>query len=229
MVQSPATPRSVTAARSREALIDAALSRFARDGFDATTTDRIAEEAGVSPRTFFRYFPTKESVVFHRDYGFMRSFAAAYLEQPSTRSDYEALRGDVRRAGGRLRRVARAHPDLPRRGRLVAGAPRTGAGALRRPRPYHRRRDRASPGRGRARCRRDPRRGRARALPACAPALARRSADAGARGPRRRGVRAAAAAGRQIATRACQATRARRPCLSTLPNELRGSESTSSI
>jgi AcrR family transcriptional regulator len=92
MVQSPATPRAVSAARSREALIDAALSRFARHGFDATTTDRIAEEAGVSPRTFFRYFPTKESVVFHRDYGFMRSFAAAYLEQPSTRSDYEALR-----------------------------------------------------------------------------------------------------------------------------------------
>jgi AcrR family transcriptional regulator len=92
MVQRPATPRAVSAARSREALIDAALSRFARDGFDATPTDRIAEDAGVSPRTFFRYFPTKESVVFHRDYGFMRSFASAFLEQPSTRSDYEALR-----------------------------------------------------------------------------------------------------------------------------------------
>jgi AcrR family transcriptional regulator len=92
MVQNPVTPRAVSAARSREALIDAALSRFARDGFDATPTDRIAEDAGVSPRTFFRYFPTKESVVFHRDYGFMRSFASAYLERPSTQSDYEALR-----------------------------------------------------------------------------------------------------------------------------------------
>jgi AcrR family transcriptional regulator len=92
MVQSPPTPRAVSSARSREALIDAALSRFARDGFDATSTDRIAEDAGVSPRTFFRYFPTKESVVFHRDYGFMRSFASAYLEQPSACRDYEALR-----------------------------------------------------------------------------------------------------------------------------------------
>jgi AcrR family transcriptional regulator len=92
MVHSLPTPRAVSAARSREALIDAALELFARDGFDATPTDRITEVAGVSPRTFFRYFPTKESVVFHRDYGFMRSFAAAYLEQPSTRSDYEAAR-----------------------------------------------------------------------------------------------------------------------------------------
>jgi AcrR family transcriptional regulator len=92
MVQSPPTPRQVSAARTREALIDAALMLFARDGFDATTTEQITQAAGVSPRTFFRYFPTKESVVFHRDHWFMRSFAAAYLEQPDTLADYAALR-----------------------------------------------------------------------------------------------------------------------------------------
>jgi AcrR family transcriptional regulator len=92
MVQSPPTPRDVSAARTREALIDAALMLFARDGFDATTTDQITRAAGVSPRTFFRYFPTKESVVFHRDHWFMRSFAAAYLEQPAELGDYAALR-----------------------------------------------------------------------------------------------------------------------------------------
>ena len=92
MVQSPPIPRAVSAARSRGALIDAALALFAEHGFDATTTDQIAERGGVSPRTFFRYFPTKESVVFDRDYGFMRSFAAAYREQPSELYDYDALR-----------------------------------------------------------------------------------------------------------------------------------------
>ena len=81
----------MSAARSREALIDAALALFAAHGFDATTADQIAERAGVSPRTFFRYFPTKESVVFDRDYGFMRSFAAAYRGQPSELHDYDAL------------------------------------------------------------------------------------------------------------------------------------------
>ena len=105
MVQSPPssrpTPRDVSATRTREALIDAALELFARDGFDATHSDRIAERAGVSPRTFFRYFPTKESVVFHRDHWFMRSFAAAYLEQPAHLGDYAALRTTfVERADG---------------------------------------------------------------------------------------------------------------------------------
>jgi AcrR family transcriptional regulator len=92
MVATSPTPRAVSTARVREALIDAALALFARDGFDATHSDRIAERAGVSSRTFFRYFPTKESVVFHRDHWFMRSFAAAYLEQPGGLSDYAALR-----------------------------------------------------------------------------------------------------------------------------------------
>ena len=32
-------------------------------GYEATSTDDIARAAGVSPRTFFNYFPTKESVV----------------------------------------------------------------------------------------------------------------------------------------------------------------------
>jgi AcrR family transcriptional regulator len=81
----------VAAARTRDALTDAALELFARDGFDATTAEAISGRAGLSPRTFFRYFPTKESVVFHRDYWFMRSFASAYLDQPRAVSDYAAL------------------------------------------------------------------------------------------------------------------------------------------
>jgi AcrR family transcriptional regulator len=92
VVQSPPTPREVSVARTRDALIDAALTLFARHGFDATTTEQITQAAGVSPRTFFRYFPTKESVVFHRDYWFMRSFATAYVQQPARLGDYAALR-----------------------------------------------------------------------------------------------------------------------------------------
>src|SRR5947208_5134794 len=48
-----------------EEIADVALRMFQRDGFEATTVDMIAAAAGCSPRTFYRYFGTKEGVLFH--------------------------------------------------------------------------------------------------------------------------------------------------------------------
>jgi AcrR family transcriptional regulator len=42
-----------------------ALELFVRDGFEATSVEAIAAAAGCSPRTFYRYFGTKEDVMFH--------------------------------------------------------------------------------------------------------------------------------------------------------------------
>ena len=52
--------------RKREAMLEIAttsLDLFDRDGFDATTVESIAAAAGCSPRTFYRYFGSKEDVV----------------------------------------------------------------------------------------------------------------------------------------------------------------------
>ena len=47
----------------RQEIARAAWRLFAARGYEATTVDDVAREAGVSRRTFFRYFSSKEDVV----------------------------------------------------------------------------------------------------------------------------------------------------------------------
>ncbi|GIG65387.1 TetR/AcrR family transcriptional regulator [Phytomonospora endophytica] len=68
--------------RTREALIDAAYELFAGQGYEATTIDQIAEAVEVSPRTFFRYFGSKEDVALHLQDSVWNEVLAAYADQP---------------------------------------------------------------------------------------------------------------------------------------------------
>jgi AcrR family transcriptional regulator len=60
--------RELKKARTREALRLHALRLFDQQGYDATTLEQVAAAAEVSPRTLYRYFPTKEDLVFADDY-----------------------------------------------------------------------------------------------------------------------------------------------------------------
>ncbi|GAA1489464.1 TetR/AcrR family transcriptional regulator [Brachybacterium sacelli] len=63
-------PLGLRERRRRQTLADihdAAMELFETKGVAATTVDEIAAAAGVSPRTFFRHYPTKESAAYLGD------------------------------------------------------------------------------------------------------------------------------------------------------------------
>lgn len=91
--------RTVDPARHRQrrlVIIDAALTRFAADGYDRTSTASICREAGIGSGTFFHYFPTKLDLLLailelgaeetaqwfadHADSGAPRAQIEAYVE-----------------------------------------------------------------------------------------------------------------------------------------------------
>ncbi len=47
----------------KQALLEAAIELFAKDGFWQTTTASIAQEAGVATGKLFNYFPTKNDLI----------------------------------------------------------------------------------------------------------------------------------------------------------------------
>ncbi|MFF7248027.1 TetR family transcriptional regulator [Embleya sp. NPDC008237] len=65
---SPVGLRERKKIKTRQAIRREAYRLFREHGYDATTVDRIAEAAEISPSTFFRYFPTKEDIVLTDEY-----------------------------------------------------------------------------------------------------------------------------------------------------------------
>jgi AcrR family transcriptional regulator len=82
-------------AQTRRRLMQAAVRLAARRGWAETTVDDIAAAAGVSPRTFFRYFPTKVDVLFGDEPERMAILEGALRERAPGESVLAAVRRGV--------------------------------------------------------------------------------------------------------------------------------------
>src|SRR5256886_2373987 len=88
----PAGLRQRKKQRTKKVLVDAAFTLFRRKGFDATTIDEIAEAVELSPRTFFRYFDSKEDVALTLQDQQFSALYAAFAARPTDEPVLTALR-----------------------------------------------------------------------------------------------------------------------------------------
>ena len=65
----------------RQQLSDTATEMFLERGFDAVRVAEVAQACGVSEKTVFNYFPTKESLLLDRGEATMASLRAALAER----------------------------------------------------------------------------------------------------------------------------------------------------
>ncbi len=76
---------------TREALETAAWHLFDTQGYDATTVADITDEVDVAPRTFFRYFDSKEAVLFGDWRADLDEMAKRILDRPAAEGLQQAV------------------------------------------------------------------------------------------------------------------------------------------
>ncbi|MCX8672377.1 TetR family transcriptional regulator [Bifidobacterium sp. B4001] len=76
-------------ASTRRYIRECALKLFAEYGYDEVTVKQIADKAGVTPITLFRYFPQKEDIILRlpRDIQAWDLFAAQLLDAANTEAE----------------------------------------------------------------------------------------------------------------------------------------------
>lgn len=82
------------AAQTRAEIFDAAIELFVEQGYDSTSMNEVADAAGVSRRTLYRYFATKDDIVFEAPRDWLEVFDAAVAD----RREDEPTRDLFRRA-----------------------------------------------------------------------------------------------------------------------------------
>ncbi|MEU8821218.1 TetR family transcriptional regulator [Actinoplanes sp. NPDC048796] len=91
-----------------------ALELFSERGSERTTVEDIAAAAGVSQRTFFRYFPTKEDAALGVNRSFQEAFTAELARGRNVFEAVEATLAAVRTRDGAVDRLLRVRCLLAR-------------------------------------------------------------------------------------------------------------------
>ena len=84
--------REVTRRAVQAEIASTAMELFLRQGFNETTIDQVAAAVGMSGRSVFRYFATKEDMVLGDMLSVGHDLAAALEARPAEESPWEALR-----------------------------------------------------------------------------------------------------------------------------------------
>lgn len=101
--------------RTRSGLRRHALERFREQGFEKTRVADIARDAGVSERTFYAHFASKEAVLFQDYESRLDWFRAALEMRPDDESILDSVRVAVRSFPGdpeMLRQIARLRASV---------------------------------------------------------------------------------------------------------------------
>ena len=104
---------------ARERLVVAAVDLFTERGYDDTTVAQIAERAGVTRSTFFRYFPDKRDVLMAGQQTLSRLLAEGIAEAPGHATPLEAVAAGLQRVSAAMGQMNR---DLGPRMRAAVAA-----------------------------------------------------------------------------------------------------------
>ncbi|MEV0234115.1 helix-turn-helix domain-containing protein [Nonomuraea sp. NPDC050786] len=91
----PTTLWARTRQLASQEILETALRLFTEQGYDQTSIAQIAREAGVSQRTLFRYFGTKEDLLGGNQDRFGQVLTDTISEQPAEADVWVALRAGV--------------------------------------------------------------------------------------------------------------------------------------
>lgn len=105
MTQSPQTEEGLRERKRRDThrrIVEAGLELFLSSGYEETTLDQISAAAGISRRTFFYYFKSKDEILLAWQSNLVDALHAAIMEEGTEQSPLHTLSGALLKLASRF-------------------------------------------------------------------------------------------------------------------------------